>query len=257
MRKQNQIPINNFLKIIVPAAGYGTRMGSLPAKELLPHPQTGQPLLWEAINRHQSLQAPFHIISRKDKVELNHYIQSLSLKNNDFSLELQLIEPSLEWPDSVLKSQPYWSDWNLLLLPDADYAPLLNLTKLEPYINCSPRKDVVFFTFPVQDGSTWGLIQTSPQPLFFEIVEKPLTSNSDKNALETFSAWGLILFHKNIGEKLFKALLESSNDHFWKRLEGRVCEESLFYFTDLTRSLNHSVTEKPLIATMNQYSDKK
>ena len=236
------------LKIIIPAAGYGKRMGSVSAKELLPHPNSGKPFLLEAIQKHQALQAPFHIISRKDKIELNEFIYSLkkgstlhpgSILQQDFSplsdpidvpIELQCIEPSKEWPDTILQSKPYWTEWNLLVLPDADYHPLVTLKQLEEFQKSDAAYSVLFFTFNVENSSTWGMVRCATD--FFEVVEKP---QSTSNLMAKDKAWGLILFHKNIGEALFSALLESNVDHFWKRIEGKAHEISLDDFEDLTR----------------------
>lgn len=236
------------LKIIIPAAGYGTRMGSVSAKELFPHPRSGIPFLLEAIQKHQALRAPFHIISRKDKVELNEFILALqkastlhreSILRQDFSpskdsidvpIELQCIEPSKEWPDTILQSKPFWAEWNLLVLPDADYGPLVTLKQFEEFQNLNPPHSALFFTFHVEDSSTWGMVRCATD--FFEVVEKP-QFNSNLNVKD--NAWGLILFNRKIGEELFSALLESNVDHLWKRIEGKAYEISLDYFEDLTR----------------------
>jgi len=218
-----------FLKIIIPAAGYGKRMGVVPAKELLPHPDSGKPFLLEAIERHLSLQAPFHIISRFDKTELNEYVEDLKNSRPNLSLNLQLIDPSKEWPDTVLKSKDHWFDWNLLLLPDTDYKPFITFKQIEELVAIKDMT-VNFFTFKVEDSSLWGIVKVSLD--CFEIVEKPKKHNDKQES----RAWGLILFHKNIGEALFKSLLESSTDHQWKKIKNRAHVVPLDFFADLTRT---------------------
>jgi len=222
------------LKIIIPAAGYGVRMGKVPAKELLPHPKTRRPFIVEAIEKHKCLGSPFHIISRNDKMELNHFLYQMQKERKDISIDVQLIDPSKEWPETILRSEPYWFDWNLLLLPDADYTPLITESVISDLLSVNEfefhfQNQAYFFVFNTMTPSLWSLVDISPES--FDIVEKPSKEKERVSA----QAWGLILFHRKVGKKLFRALLESSMDHQWKFMDFRAQTISLNDFEDLTR----------------------
>lgn len=222
------------LKIIIPAAGYGVRMGKVPAKELLPHPKTLRPFIVEAIEKHKNLESPFHIISRNDKTELNHFLYQIQKEKNDISMDVQLIDPSREWPETILRSEPHWFDWNLLLLPDADYTPLVTESVLCDLLHMDEREasfhnHAYFFVFNTMTPSLWSLVDISPWS--FDIVEKPSKGKVRISA----KAWGLILFHRKVGKALFTALLESSVDHQWKFVNFTAKTIPLNNFEDLTR----------------------
>ena len=88
-------------KIIIPAAGFGTRVGSPEAKEMLIL-QDQQPLIDFAIQLAKENQAVAHVITRKEKKSLIAHLQ------NQTAVNIQLIEPSKEWPDTILKSKDFW-----------------------------------------------------------------------------------------------------------------------------------------------------
>lgn len=203
-------------RIIIPAAGFGKRVGSPPAKELFPHPQTGKPLIEEALLKAKTVGAPL-VITRSDKTALIDYLV-------EQNVEHQLIDATREWSNTVLASEPYWLENNLLLLPDTDFTPLSILPNLIEGLKNHP---VTLGVFPVQDASSWGMIKGDEKKLM--IADKP------RMGFSHIQAWGLIGFKKDVGVKLFSALAESNVDGSWKKTDLDFKTYKLANFVDLTR----------------------
>lgn len=92
--------------VLIPAAGFGKRVGSPSAKELLPD-EDGQPIIAWALRQVAKRGWHAHVITRPAKQPLLEYLEKQ--KNNGLSLSIQLIEGSSEWPDSLLQSRQHWS----------------------------------------------------------------------------------------------------------------------------------------------------
>ncbi len=183
-------------KLIIPAAGFGRRMGSPPAKELLLGSQ-GFPMIEFALGIGRKLAIPSLVIVRREKTELIDYLQ----KHPMFALgllQLQEIEPSAEWSATVLASQKSWVDHNLLVLPDTEFAPIDIVEKM-----FSSSKSIQAAVFEVKDPKNWGVIQNI-QAESFEIADKP-----ENLEVTRAKAWGLLGFDKNAGEVLFQSILGS------------------------------------------------
>ena len=206
--------------IIIPAAGFGTRVGSPNSKELLPHPVTGKPLIEASLNLANERQWPVLVITREEKTELIAY-----LKNFEF-VQIMTIKPSKEWPDSLLASQPKWHLKNILLLPDTEWEKTKVLDLIDDELT---YHQVALGVFTTDDYTPWGVVNT--QSDFYHFCEKP----QDAHQFAHLKAWGLIGFQKNIGEKLFEKLLTSTLNHQWQQLELKPSFIELDYFKDLTR----------------------
>jgi hypothetical protein len=141
-------------------------------------------------------------------------------------ISIQLIESSREWPDTLLKSKPYWKEKNLICLPDTRYEPESIWDSL-----MASHAPIAAATFEPKDFSTsfssWGFFRKSDHG--FELCEKP------QEPLEDMQAWGLICFEASVGEALFNHQLESTFDHQWKKLPYDIDYLTLQFFTDLTR----------------------
>lgn len=203
-------------RIIIPAAGFGKRVGSPPAKELFPHPTSGKPLIEEALLKAKTVGQPL-VITRPDKTELIEYLKQ-------HSVDYYLIDATREWPNTVLLSQPHWLENNLLLLPDTDFLATIILSQLLEGLQTSP---VTLGVFPVVDSGNWGMIKSDEHKLM--IADKPRMGFSE------MLAWGLIGFKKNVGEKLFSAISESNQDGSWKKTDLDYSVYKLMNFVDLTR----------------------
>lgn len=205
--------------IIVPAAGFGNRVGSPLSKEMLKRSDDTF-LIDLALTQAQKLSWPMHVVTRKEKVNLTEYLNS---KDN---VSVQLIEASQEWPDSVLKSKDYWHEWNLLFLPDTEYSPADIIDQL--WLEMRSRKiEFAAATFPTDEPKLWGCIRQVGDG--YEFCEKP---NDKRRGAE---AWGFLFFKKEFGEKLFSSLLESCFDHQWKFFKTKSVTLQMDEFKDITR----------------------
>lgn len=208
--------------VLIPAAGLGTRVGSPPAKELMPHPQTGRPLMTEALLKVEKFGARPLVITREQKTELNQFLQKVKAP----SIVLQ--EMTREWPETILKTEAYWRTWNFVLLPDTVYEPQSAMQMMWDKISLS-RVQAMFATFPVDDFSTWGAVKTD-RP--FALCEK-----AQGNLGRSWRAWGIFAFHRSIGKELLQKMLASTFDHEIKDLPFELDFVTLSSFDDITRKL--------------------
>lgn len=260
--------------VIIPAAGFGRRIGAPEAKEMLTrvslqsrakgHAQSAQlrehehvhegavgitihdPLIELPLQLAARASAQAVVVTRAEKASLLKYLNQRarvdgecageSDKLNECDIlnpQVCLIEQTREWPESILASQAYWGDFNLVCLPDVDFAPLAMIEKMYEALN---ENDIVFATFTPQDSfSKWGVVDISNHyhcekpDTFFEVA-----TNTPLNQ-ENLRAWGLFAFRREFGEQLLKNMLTSTFDHKWHKLEGRVGFLPLDEFADLTR----------------------
>lgn len=204
-------------RIIIPAAGFGKRVGSPPAKELFPHPKTGNPLIEEALKKARSVGTPL-VITRPDKTELIEYLKATNT-------QYHLIGATREWPITVLASEPFWLEKNVLLLPDTDFNSASQI--INELIQGLEKNSVTLGVFPVQDSSVWGMIKNDERKLM--IADKP------RMGFSSMQAWGLIGFNKAAGNKLFTAIAESNVDGSWKKTDLDYSTYKLSGFADLAR----------------------
>lgn len=206
---------------MLPAAGYGRRVGSPHAKELLPA-RDGKPLIQWGLEQALTRGWPVHVITRKEKTELISYLKQWR-DQKGCELTIQEIEVHGEWPLSILEAEGYWRDENVLLLPDTRFHPVTVLDELASHLG---QSDCVFGSFDTHQPQVWGCFRKENNGI--EICEKPLETLVEK-------AWGLIGFKKHIARGLFDALAESSKQHQWQKLACRPSEVPLLSFEDLTR----------------------
>ncbi len=210
--------------IIVPCAGFGTRVGSPPAKELLLNPSTQRPLIDHSLVVAQDHQWNKVLITRPEKKALMDYVTGFEIAH-DTKTQWVLVQKTLEWPDSVLKSSEFWSEQNILILPDTSWTPAGLEKKIVQQLDSF---DVSYGVFDTLGKHTWGTVSIQGDTL--HLHEKPPKAGAD------FKAWGLIAFKKNIGKTLFTSILESTLDHQVKSLQIRACSTMMNSFVDHTRS---------------------
>lgn len=203
------------LRVIIPAAGFGRRVGSPNSKEMLLGAE-GRPLIEKALNYCRKYSWSPLVVTRAEKTDLKKYLLSNEV-------ETLIVEPTREWPETVLRSQESWFDWNLLFLPDVDFSPQDLLGRIWQGISDSPC-DFAAATFQVDNPRIWGCIEKTEQG--FCIAEKPQVGGQ---------AWGFLFFRKALGQELFEKLLESNKDHEWKELQAEARFYPLSSFEDLTR----------------------
>lgn len=202
------------VRILIPAAGYGRRVGAPPAKELLLNPKTGLTFIDSALARAGEIGEPV-VISRHDKTVLNEYLKDKS--------ELCLIESSREWPETLLMSKSFWREYNLVLLPDTYFEPRVILADL---VEALKIHDVAYGVFSVNDPRTWGAIEITNSRM--KIHEKP-------HEIFSANAWGVFSFRSQCGDDVLRAHYESTMDHQPKFLSLSCQLLPLAKFEDLTR----------------------
>ncbi len=202
--------------VIIPAAGLGTRVGSPPAKELLPHPKADGSFLDVALKRIKEINATPLVISRVDKIVLNEWL---------FINEIPhiLITKTPEWVQTVLLSKNYWRKKNILLLPDADFLPAQILKDITLELD---RFSLTFATFPVEDIRFWGSVKK-------EFGNNYVSEKNHQN--QSGIAWGIIGFSKEAGEVFWPLYLESQLTRNWVQVPVDFSVLPLSYFVDLTR----------------------
>lgn len=139
------------MKAIIPAAGYGTRMGMAPheAKELLPD-ATGAPLIDYSLNLCKEYGLDPCVIVRTDKKELCSYLHQKQI-------EMFIVEnDTYHMSDSVLRAKEAWSTHNVLLLPDCRFAPTNIIKDVQESLTLH---EIVCGIFPVNDPEKWGIIR--------------------------------------------------------------------------------------------------
>jgi hypothetical protein len=205
-------------KIIIPAAGFGTRVGSPMSKELLSY-ENERPLILNSVELAKELNCRAHVITRIEKSNLIEYLKQFN------HVDIQIISPSKEWPDTILQSSSYWASKNLLILPDTIFSPK-NIT--QQIFETLESFDICPAGFNPESKKTWGVYNKMSS--HYELCEKPQNSLN-----QHFLAWGLLGFKKEIGIKLFKLILESAFDHEFKKTHFSFKSLELKTFRDLTR----------------------
>jgi choline kinase len=220
-----------MVTLLVPAAGFGERMGFPPAKELLIRPGTNKPFIdWPlelAIERNWRVV----IISRQDKLSLNQYIENYInnyiLAHEGVSpIQLLKISSSTDWYDSVMQSESYWSNYNIVFLPDVYINPITILDYLSGGL---VDNELVVARHSVIDPQNWGHIYDFNKKIYF--IEKPKVE-----LVPSSVAWGLFGFQKKSGMAVLTALWKSQIEQKIQVLEKTCTFFSLEAFYDLTRS---------------------
>jgi hypothetical protein len=216
-------------KIIIPAAGYGRRVGQPEAKELLPRPKgsylEGRPMIAMALRLAENLQLPAHIILREEKQTLIRWLEDYPYKN----IKIQLTPPTQEWPETILMSKGFWAEENVMLLPDVDFKPHDIVGEIFKKLQSF---DVAWATFQPENGelATWGAVDVLNDENSLGHAEKP------HEWPPSAQAWGVFGFRSEAGQKLLEQMLKSTLDHQWRPVPGRYTTLEMTEFRDLTRS---------------------
>ena len=181
--------------LLIPAAGFGRRMGSPEAKEMLPGPD-GRPLIQWGLEQAFLRGWQVHVVSRKGKRVLAEFLKSQARPE----LSWNEIDSSLECADTLLQSELSWRERVIVLLPDTRFEPTEILDQMAASLL---DHDLVYATFPVKDPSTWGVIQQSKDG--WQIAEKCAQTGAGAE----HQAWGLLGFQKHTGKKALEAHLRS------------------------------------------------
>jgi len=233
-----------MLTVLIPAAGFGKRNSSPPVKELLLN--QGRPLIAHSFDH--LLQAPPRsgrreqdsntppilrvvIITRPEKKPFfEKWLSSLKLP---FDLDFHLIdlnENSTEWPFTLLSSQKYWSEKNLVLLPDTKLSSPHGLIGLADDLLDRHASAWGVVEKPLSEISSYGNVVLSPGLHdALRIIEKPLKPLSPW-------VWGCFGFQKSCGVELLENLEKSTKLREPINLPESSVAFQLEKFEDLSRS---------------------
>lgn len=206
-------------RVIIPCAGYGTRMGMKPneSKEMLIH--NGFPIIDYALDLCKECDCEPVLIIRPEKTDL---IRHLDL--NHGRVRRHIYTPTGEFPQTMLDSKEHWGLNNILLLPDTRFTPAQKT--IYEMSHDFYKSDLIFALHHVTDPSNWGVIRRNPKTREIDsICEKP------SDITGSHEAWGLIGFNKYVGVDLFTKMLTKDVFHpikntAWIRLSS---------FEDITR----------------------
>ena len=180
-----------MIKAILPAAGYGKRMGMEinQSKEMLKEVNGENFLIDYSLNLCYKYNIEPVVISRIEKEDLNSYLRSKQVEH------IVLKKPGSEWAETVLKSRGLWGEKNILILPDTRWDDDKNkaFERIKTCISYSDQQLVAgYHIINPEDSVKWGTLNGD------FILEKCQTQAS--------MAWGVLAFSKEIGESLFREL---------------------------------------------------
>lgn len=213
--------LESTTNVIIPAAGFGRRVGSPPAKEMLIRPGLQEPYIDLPIQIAIKYKFSPLVITRRDKHVLVDYIKSKYPQ-----IEILLIEGSSDWPDTILQSESLWADKNLVLLPDTEFAPVDIVPELARDLD---EVDIVAAHHQVQDKENWGFLWSNREGQVAG-CEKPTSVEAPPQC-----AWGLFGFRKNFGRELLSWQQWSQTNRRSFAMTARFRSRPLSFFADLTR----------------------
>lgn len=172
------------MRAIIPCAGFGTRMSMAKnkSKEMLPDPQNKRKFIIDySLHLCKVFNMEPLVITREDKQDLRQHLYNQQVEFID-------ITPRGEWYKTVLKSKEYWSEDNILILPDTRFNSIGVIDQIQQGLVLG--NNAVFAMHKVSDPQNWGIIKD------YRLWEKPIGLTNEQ-------AWGIIGFKKEYGEELF------------------------------------------------------
>ncbi len=214
--------------IVIPAAGFGTRMNLSPtsSKEMLPDPYNdNKPVIqWilDLVKDYSKI-----VITREEKEDLIDYLYT----DPEDDIYVSLIpDTTKEVANTILYSKPHWQEKNILLLPDTRFAPTDIVSKIDEELE---THDFVFAVHEVEDIKNWGWVDIVGNTVM-AIQEKPNFYHWKTGYNPKKFAWGIIGF-RNIDdtEKFFQAYLDRT---YFNLTSYKCCVINLTSFKDITRT---------------------
>lgn len=202
------------VKLIIPCAGYGTRVNMKPheAKEMLKYKNEKGRIIDYSLDLGKKLNLPILCISRQEKKEFNEYLENKKV-------EVIYDAAQKEWIDTIYESRHNWSDINILVLPDTRWSSKYKTIKDIVWYFENMNASMVYAVHKVKDTKNWGIISNS------YLQEKP-SHDPGSNV-----AFGLLAWKREEGEKFFQFLRD------WKvaQFPENTKSVKLNWFKDITR----------------------
>lgn len=178
------------MKAIIPAAGFGTRMGMKPneSKELLLDSETNQPIIQYSLDLCSKYGLEPVVVTRAEKRDLIDYCD----RQHVFT---QIVVPDGEWMNTVLMSSKFWDRDNILILPDTRFNPTDIILDMKNDIALGARSSIALHK--VNDAENWCIVRS------YTLIEKPKHYPGEQYA------FGLIAFTKAEGNAIFTELKDS------------------------------------------------
>lgn len=174
-----------MIKCILPCAGFGTRVNTPLDKSKELNHYNGKPLIEYSLDICKKYNLTPHIITRKEKIDLIAYCEA---KN----ITVQILDkPGKEWAHTVLLSNNYWTENNILMFPDSIWKDEGQIEDM--ILNLQMGNPLALGVFNVEDQSLWSVINN------YCICEKP-------NIKGPGIAWGIVGFKKITGQYFFEVL---------------------------------------------------
>lgn len=201
------------MRCIIPAAGFGTRMNMKTdqSKEMLLD-NTGNSIIRYCLDLCWNYKLNPLIVTRKEKTDLIEYC-------NDLHVETLIIETKGEWPETVLASQEYWEESNILILPDTRFNSTEVIQYMKNDLELHQNYSIAIHKINPEESSKWCVTNG------VELIEKP-------NHIKFNWAMGLIAWNKLNGEELFNSLSIKGNIH--------VLENTGFHYLDSFKDITRN-----------------
>lgn len=204
----------NKFSAIIPSCGYGTRMNMMPnqSKELLINPDTSKPLIQWHIDLCKKYDIEPIFIVRPEKKDLISYLEKQQYKPILYSPN-----EGEEWMYTIYNNREYFSEKNILLLPDTTFSPQDVIVELKEHLEWLEFV-LLLHEIPQNEQYLWGIYENEV------VLEKPKACYSNL-------AWGVIGFDINCVDA-FKELGETKKINLQKRVKYDIL---LNNFKDVTR----------------------
>jgi dTDP-glucose pyrophosphorylase len=212
--------------LILPAAGWGQRVHALTqgaSKELLPDPQSGEPLIQKFLNFANEQNWSCLVLTRKEKTDLRSFLEGRA--------QVEIVPDTKDWPETVLFAEPFFTQKNFLCLPDTQFA-LDQLLKAEALLQTAR---LIYGSHWVRDPENWGIVTET------KVSEK---CSFPSEALARSRAWGFMAFRQEVGKSLLLAHQKSNLERKPIPLPEKAQWIDLEEFSDLTRDTSAIKVER-------------
>ncbi len=202
------------LSIILPCAGDGLRLGLDIPKELY-EVQSGVPLIQYSLNHiiaaHEiNIHIQVLIVTKPGKTQVVDYIRN-TLPRQIPIIPIDFDHNYEEWPGSIYSAKAYYTEYNLVLLPDSYLTIPPNQSLLQVMLSALQNHSLVFGTRLCSDPTSLqnlGALYVEDNSTITRFQDKP---QKDQHLYNGY--WGCFGFRKDIADELHDFLIKSVKKH--------------------------------------------